>query len=395
MVSLAFVVTTTSVFVPQLPLIGPGRAAAFAAAPPCSTTPAASPVIAAEPWSQQRYDLVALGQINDGAGTTVAVLDSGVDAHHPQLRGALSAGTDVLDPPGDAWVDCVGHGTAVASIIAARAAPGSGLRGLAPGSRILPVRVSERVETDGVAAGDGNVAELAAGLRAALDQRPRPDVINLSIATTVDNPALRQAVAAAVAADIVVVAAVGNQHDRGDPIPYPASYPGVIGVGAIGPDDARLPTSQTGSYVDIVAPGAGISAAAPGGGHIIVQGTSFAAPFVSATAALIRGRWPGLNRSEVERRLLATADPPAGDRSGYGAGVLNPLRALTAVLAPPNPATPATAAAAPPPRLPRRPTDGGASGVAAAILFLLGASLATVAAAVPAARRRRWRPGRI
>ena len=130
----------------------------------CTGTPAPATIIADTPWPQQRYDLAALSQINDGSGMTVAVLDSGIDATHPQLAAAALAGDDILDPKGNARQDCIGHGTAVASIIAARPAAGSGLRGLAPGAQILPIRVSERAQSDGVVSGDGNVAELAAGI---------------------------------------------------------------------------------------------------------------------------------------------------------------------------------------------------------------------------------------
>lgn len=371
----------------------------------CTATPTPATIIADIPWPQRRYDLTTLSQINDGTGVTVAVLDSGVDANHPQLGAAILTGQDLLDPKGDARTDCVGHGTAVASIIAARPTAGSGPRGLAPGVRILPIVVSERAESDGVVSGDGNIAELAAGIARAVSHRPRPAVINLSIATTADDPAVRAAIQAALDADIVVVAAVGNQHDHGDPAPFPASYPGVVGVGAIGPDGSRWGMSQVGSYVDIVAPGDQIVAAAAGGGHSSFQGTSFAAPFVSATAALIRARWPALSRTEVQRRLLATADPAAGARpsADYGYGVLNPTRALTEVVAPVGAANPAVltveptmspTAAADPAAMPVRTANSAALAMAV-VLLLLAAAVATIATAVPAGRRRGWRPGRV
>ena len=243
-----------------------GREACHAA-----TLPAPGTIIADVPWPQHRYDLAAVSQITDGTGVTVAVVDSGVDSTHPQLSAAVLAGADMLDRAGDGREDCVGHGTAVASVIAARPAPGAGLRGVAPGVTIVPVRVSERLE-ESEAPVAGNVADLATGIRAALAIRPKPAVLNLSIATTGDDPALRTAIESAIAADIVVVAAVGNQHERGDPAPYPASYDGVIGVGAIGPDGVRVPASQVGSYVDIVAPGDGVVGAVPAPGPPALSG---------------------------------------------------------------------------------------------------------------------------
>jgi membrane-anchored mycosin MYCP len=303
----------------------------------CPTAPATAAVIPDAPWPQSRFDLAAVGQVSDGAGVTVAVVDSGVDVAHPQLAGQVEPGADLLDRAGDGRTDCLGHGTAVASIIAARPLAGTGLRGLAPAARILAVRVSERIDTGEGVAGSGDLGQLVAGIEEAV--RHHPQVINLSLSTGADDPRLRAAVQAALDADIVVVAAAGNGHGRGDPRPYPASYEGVVGVGAIGPGGERVPSSQVGSYVDIVAPGDAVVGAVPGSGHLTYQGTSFATPFVAATAALIRSRWPDLNRDEVVRRLLATADPAAGARPSpdYGYGVVNPLRALTELVPPEQP----------------------------------------------------------
>jgi len=202
-------------------------------------------------------------------------------------------------------------------------------------------------------------------------------------------------VAEALAADIVVVAAAGNQHDHGDPTPYPAAYDGVVGVGAVGPDSVRIASSQIGSYVDIVAPGTQVIGALPTAGHAIFEGTSFAAPFVAATAALIRARWPELHQGDVVRRLLATADPAPGGRPSaeYGYGVLDPMRALTEVLVPAG----AVPSLSPLPSLVPVAGRAGAPapvalGVAVALVAAAGGIVA-VAIAVPAGRRRRWRPG--
>ena len=365
-------------------------------APSCQLN--GSQVVPDVPWPQHRYDLLAVSQISDGTGVSVAVIDSGVDARHPQLTGSVRAGTDLIDPGRDGRLDCVGHGTAIASIIAARPVPGSGLRGLAPGADIVPIRASERVAVDGVISGDGTIADVVSGVRAAVAHDV--GVINLSLSTTRDDSRLRQAIRAAIEADIVVVAAVGNQHDRGDPTPYPAAYPGVVGVGAIGSDGLRVASSQVGRYVDIVAPGDDVIAAAAGRGHGSYQGTSYAAPFVSATAALIRARWPGLDQAAVVRRLLATADPAAGPRpsAAYGHGVLNPMRALTEIVPLGGAAEPAPAPASQGLAATSRPTRAGTpSGTAVMIatsLILVATGIGTVAAVTPLGRRRRWRPGR-
>jgi subtilisin family serine protease len=207
---------------------------------------------------------------------------------------------------------------------------GGALHGLAAGATIVPVRVSERVDTDGVTAGPTVSGQRLAD---AIDWAADPDrgdasVINVSAVLGEDDPEVRVAVQRAVAAGVVDVAAAGNQGDKGNPTPYPAAYRGVIGVGAIGSDGTVRPYSQRGSYVDIVAPGDQVTVANQRRGHRLESGTSYATPFVSATVALIRQRFPHLSPAEVERRLKATADPAPGGPA-YGSGVLNPYRAVT------------------------------------------------------------------
>jgi len=308
----------------------------------CSSSIAPAPQVAELPWPQRRNPPEQVNNLTTGSGVTVAVIDSGVDVDHPQLRGRAATGADFLDA-GDGRTDCVGHGTAVAGLIAARPLPGVGFAGLAPDARILPVRVSEQQVVEGRESGRTVTAPVfAQAIRWAVDHDA--DVLNLSVVIYQDHPAVRSAVAHALSKDVVVVAAAGNLHTDGaapDPIPYPASYPGVIGVGAIGPDGARESFSQVGPYVDVVAPGAEVLSAVPGGGHRTQSGTSYAVPFVAATAALIRAYQPTLSAQEVATRILATTDPtPAtGADSGYGSGAVNPYRAVTE--------TPHTAPAAP------------------------------------------------
>lgn len=300
------------------------------AAPACSAPPPAAVGSADVPWAQQRQGLDRLAGLADGAGVLVAVVDSGADATHPQLAGAVQPGLDLLDAGGDGRLDCVGHGTAVASIVAGRPRAGVAFRGVAPAATILPVRVSERVDEEptGRAA---PLPDMAAAIRRAVDRGAR--VVNLSLTTERDDPALRDAVGYARSRDVVIVAAAGNRYEAGNPLPYPAAYDGVLGVGAVDENAIRVATSQTGPHVDLVAPGADITAAARGGGYARYAGTSFAAAFVAGTAALVRQYHPALTADQVTQRLMATAD--ALDRaptSGLGAGLVNPYRAVTASL---------------------------------------------------------------
>jgi len=318
-------------------VIGAPVVAPAAAAPPRGACSRPEPGRRTEPllpWAQQLLKPQRAWPFSTGSGVTVAVVDSGVDADHPQLRraGKVLRGRDfylVGTLPGN--YDCVSHGTGVASIIAADTATGVGFAGVAPGARILPVRVSERETGDSGQTEIIDPAILAKGIRYAVDQGAR--VINLSMSGDRDQAPVRQAIAYAVKRDVVVVAAVGNQQDAdsGQLPSYPSSYPGVLGVGAITNAGARQQNSQIGPYVDLVAPGAAVLAATRQTGHAYVDGTSFAAPFVAGAAALVRAAWPRLTAPQVIQRLMATATPARGgsESTQYGAGIVDPYRAVT------------------------------------------------------------------
>jgi type VII secretion-associated serine protease mycosin len=391
---LAAAVTVAAALVLAVPT--PARAANV-----CDTLPAAAPVGKAEPYEDQLYDPERLGTLATGAGIRVAVIDSGVDASHPQLRGHVLAGRDVLHNDSTGRQDCVGHGTAVAGIIAAQPQRGVGMRGLAPGVQIVPVRVSEQEKIDGKTQGKaGSPAKFAQAIEWAADPAGgRAQVINLSLVMGGDDAEVRAAVADAIDRGVTVVAAAGNDAQQGNPRPYPASYPGVIGVAAIGPDGQRSSFSQHGDYVDIAAAGDQITAPARKAGQTGVQGTSFAAPFVAATAALVLQRFGPLSPEQVTRRLVATADPaPGGGRSDeYGFGLLNPYRALTETLGPDKPpaAAPVVIHSEDPAAVAlqdRRDRAQRMSMIAAAVGGGFVALVVIAAIVLRQGRRRQWRP---
>ncbi|SCG70343.1 type VII secretion-associated serine protease mycosin [Micromonospora zamorensis] len=384
--------------VPALPTVA--ATARLRAAPACATSLAPARPVTAAPWPQQRYDPARLAPLATGTGVTVAVVDSGVDRAHPQLADRVLAGTDLLDPGGDGSRDCAGHGTGVASIIAATPRAGVAFQGLAPDARILPVRVSEQQVVQGRESGrTASAGEFAQAIRWAVDHDA--DVVNLSVVLYADDPEVRSAVRYAVDRDVVLVAAAGNLHDSGDPQPFPAGYDGVLGVGAIGADGGRATFSQTGAYVDLVAPGSEVLTAAPGAGHHQVEGTSYAAPFVAATAALLRQYRPELTAAQVAERIIATADPApgAGHGGGYGAGVLNPYRAVTETsgsrAGDPRPVT-ALADDRPDPAVlahrARRATARDRALLVGAVVGTTAATVVLLALVLPRGARRRWRP---
>ncbi|MBB6566270.1 type VII secretion-associated serine protease mycosin [Kribbella sandramycini] len=343
---------TTALLMTPLSLID---APAARAAPPkgtCRTAEPAHPVERMLPWAQQLLEPERAWPFSTGAGVTVGVVDSGVDRDHPQLRrrGKVLTGRDFYHQgklPGS--YDCVSHGTGIAGIIAADRHAGLGFSGVAPGARILPVKVSER-EADNT--GRTEVIPpsiLANGIRYAVDHGAR--VLNLSIAGSRDDKPVRDAIAYAVRRDVVVVAAAGNQqaNSAGPLRSYPADYPGVIGVGAIDVNGARMDASQIGRYVDLVAPGDSVLTSTRIAGHAYQSGTSFAAGYVSGTAALVRSAWPTMPAAEVIKRLLATATPARGGANSqeYGAGIVDPYRAVTEAM-PKGAAQPMPGAVVPP-----------------------------------------------
>jgi membrane-anchored mycosin MYCP len=389
------VVAAAAAAVVVLLLPAPARARAAA----CQRPPAPGKTIKAMPYEDQLYDLARLAPLATGAGIRVAVVDSGVDDDNPQLKGRVVKGDDVLRHDSDGRQDCVGHGTGVASIIAAVPVDGVAFHGLAPDATIVPVRVSEGQDIGGKETGDsGSPAGLAQAIDWAAGEG-HAQVINLSLSTIADTGEVRRAVADAIDSGVVVVAAVGNHATDGNPTPYPAANPDVIGVGAVDASGVRAPYSQHGSYVDLMAAGDKVTMAAPGSGQATNDGTSFAAPYVAATAALILQRFPGLSPAQVQRRLIATADPaPGGRRSDeYGYGLLNPYRALTETLSPeraaPRPAAvlhaedPAALALA---RRRERAQDRALVAAAVGVGVVLLAGVLVVV--VRRGRRRGWRP---
>jgi type VII secretion-associated serine protease mycosin len=286
------------------------------------------------PWPQQELAESRVWDLTEGAGQLVAVVDSGVSGATPGLAGAVLPGRDILTgQAGDS--DCLGHGTFTAGLIAARPVPGTGLVGVAPQARILPVEVVDPAQAESTNPVTSSSA-VAAGIRYAV--RAGASVVDISTAVTPGpSTALRQAVAYAEASNVVVVAPVSLSAGTipANVASYPAAYPGVIAVSAVDPNGSPVNAAGKGVLVDLAAPGVSLVSVRPQGqGEISGSGAALATAFVAGTAALVRSYYPKLSAAAVVHRLEATADQPGtplpDPQVGYG--IVDPYTAITTVL---------------------------------------------------------------
>lgn len=281
--------------------------------------------------------------VEQGDGAVVAVLDTGVDLNHPAFGGRVLPGRDVVaddaeamdEGPGFGW----GHGTHVAGIVAR----------VAPQAKIMPVRVLNQD-------GRGNVFTLAYAIEWAVLNGA--NVINLSLGAEANSQTLSETILWAQAQGVVVVAAAGN--DNSPERQYPAGLPSVVSVAAIDLWDRKAAFSNYGDWVDIAAPGVGITSSVPfsgGVGYAGWSGTSMSTAFVSGAAALLRAH--GVPASGVEEALTSSAGSLATTDATYGnelGGLLNVGRALGLDVA--NPAPPPLPSPTPPPDTTPTPQPG-------------------------------------
>ncbi|MGW1795977.1 type VII secretion-associated serine protease mycosin [Streptomyces sp. NPDC001984] len=295
--------------------------------------------IRAQQWALSALHTQDAWRTTQGKGITVAVLDTGVEADHPDLDGNVLPTKDFIGfgaKQGDrSWAR---HGTAMAGIIAGHGhGPGNadGVMGVAPEAKILPVRV---ILEDGDSARGkarstrGNA--LAEGIRWAADHGA--DVINLSLGDDSDSahpePSEDEAVQYALKRGVVVVASAGNGGDKGDHISYPAAYPGVIAATAVDRYGTRAAFSTRRWYATVSAPGVDIVIADPDHKYYEGWGTSAASAFVSGAVALIKAAHPGLTPAQIKKLLEDTArNPPSGGRDdSRGFGFIDPAAAIKA-----------------------------------------------------------------
>ncbi|MZD03534.1 S8 family serine peptidase [Streptomyces sp. SID5785] len=286
--------------------------------------------VRSQEWYLDAMDAEAMWKVSDGDGVKVAVIDSGVSDGTPSLKGQVLADETPKSVAYHATEDYDGHGTTIAELIAGTGA-GGGIKGLAPGAKVVPYRVlltslkdqGERKKTP----------EMAKAVRAAADTDAK--IINLSVGQDVLDPELESAVKYAHAKGKLMFAAVGNNPDKNpDLIGYPAAYDGVVGVAASDDEGKVGKFSQHGAFVDLAAPGLDIPrwcdatlTSYCGKG----EGTSASAAIASGSAALIWSKHPDWTANQVLRVLTDTAARswPADKPSTYlGHGLVRPARNL-------------------------------------------------------------------
>ncbi|MGI5374118.1 type VII secretion-associated serine protease mycosin [Streptomyces sp. CA-251387] len=293
--------------------------------------------IRARQWALAAMHTQEAWQTTKGKGITVAVLDTGVEADHPDLAGNVLEGKDMVGfgaERGDrAWAR---HGTAMAGIIAGHghgAGNGDGVMGIAPEAKILPVRVIlEDGDPARAKARSTRGNALAEGIRWAADHGA--DVINLSLGD--DSKSAHpeagedEAVQYALKKGAVVVASAGNGGEKGDHISYPAAYPGVIAATAVDRYGTRASFSTRRWYATVSAPGVDVVIADPDHKYYEGWGTSAAAAFVSGAVALIKAAHPGLTPAQIKKLLEDTARnaPSDGRDDSRGYGFIDPAAAI-------------------------------------------------------------------
>ncbi len=329
-------------------------------------------------WSQTALGLARAQRISQGAGVTVAVVDTGVAAGVPSLAGRVTA-------VGEAGQDCEGHGTFAAGLIAAAPEKGSGITGIAPKAAIVALRGTDD-------RGVPSPALVALGIRTAADRGAQVIYVGHTLRSGMAE--LTAAVAHATERDALVVAPAApdavpkeelgpnNVMPKG---PYwPAAVPGVLAVVDFGPNGVRQVSAPPAHEPDLSAPGSAMVSAGPGGsGHYIGSGASLAAAGTAGAAALVRAYQPDLTAAEVTRKLLATAYPADTPR-------LDPYAALSLV---PEQNKPQYAEAVPA-QLPK-PADPGPLNRALAIAgggLMVVLLVGGLAAVLPRGRARGWMP---
>ncbi len=290
----------------------------------------------ATPWEISYANPQASAQDGGTAAVKVAIIDTGIDGGSSQLSKAVVGGQDFTGSGGQYKADADGHGTFVASIIAAQKTSRNGMVGIAPGVKLLIYR-----EAGCNVSGGNDEPTLAKAINAAVDAGAR--VINISQDGYTPDQSLKNAVMNAYRNNVLIVASAGNygSSDAKDPTSntdyginptmYPAAYaPYLLTVGAATQDGGVASFSETGPYVGVTAPGVAVGGLFPDGKIHSDDGTSFAAPYVAGVAALLIARHQDWSVNTVMRVLEATASGNGSWNKSQGWGEVDAVAALSA-----------------------------------------------------------------
>ncbi|MFG2913247.1 S8 family serine peptidase [Kitasatospora sp. NPDC048298] len=304
--------------------------------------PVAAPAVAEDTIRQQQWHLEAMHapemwKVTKGQGVTVAVIDSGFKFDHPDLEGQFLPGQDFSGSSGGVGSFADGHGTAISSFIAGtgKGNGGTGAQGLAPGVKVLPLKIN--TGKVGSVVSTDFLGQIGQAVDYAVAQGAKAINISQGIDAVTAFPAdvakLNGIIAAAREKGALVFAAVGNEAEKGNPLEYPGALPGVVGVGASDRNGTVTAESERGPQVAFVAPGMDMIAACTAStGYCKSHGTSDATAVVSASAALVWAAHPNWTGNQVLRVLINTAGKP-NDGSGrndiVGYGAVRPRVALT------------------------------------------------------------------
>lgn len=272
-------------------------------------------------WNLKQIEAGKGWNLANGEDVTIAILDTGVDPNHQDLKDKIIKGYNVINDTND-FTDNHGHGTHVAGIAAALTDNVTGIAGVSWKSNLMPVKVLNE-------AGEGSSYEVAKGIYWAVDNGA--DVINMSLGDYNHSDILYDAVKYAYDRDVILISATGN--DNVEQPMYPAHYDEVLAVAAVDEARNRAFFSNYGAHVDVSAPGEHIPSSFPDNNYIVMSGTSMAAPHVAGLAALIRSLRPDLSNEEVYDVIKETARDLGmqGHDPYYGHGEIDVERALEAI----------------------------------------------------------------
>ncbi|MFJ5234553.1 type VII secretion-associated serine protease mycosin [Kitasatospora sp. NPDC088391] len=290
--------------------------------------------IRAQQWHLDAMHADEMWKTSTGRGVTVAVVDSGVQGDAPDLAGQLLPGKDFTTQPGGVLSDQIGHGTHMASAIAGtgKNLNGQGAYGLAPGTKILPLKAGDT--SVGTGATTPFADQVSQAVTYAVDNNARIINISMGVPANTLQPAsvdkLKSAISYANAHNTLVFVSAGNSGAKGNPLEYPSGLPGVVAVAGTDRDGKAWADSEHGPQVALAAPSVDIYASCTGpSGYCKGDGTSDAAALASASAALIWSVHPDWTANQVLRVMINTASNPK-ERSEYlGYGVIRPRIALT------------------------------------------------------------------